>query len=69
MGACRWAPFSKKVQAMTEKGKTIHAYWCALTAIFVVIGKMTRKKAEKEAYKMIVDRYGEETLVKEFALK
>lgn len=53
---------------MTEKGKKIHAYWFVLVAIFAVFEKMSRKKAEKEAYKIIVEQYGEDTLLKEFEL-
>lgn len=53
---------------MTDEGKKIHAYWYALVAIFVVLGKMTRKRAEKEAYKKIAEQFGEDTLMKEFEL-
>lgn len=53
---------------MTDDGKRIHAGWFVLTAVFVVCGKMTRKKAEKEAYKIIVEEYGEDALIKEFEL-
>lgn len=53
---------------MTKEGEKIHAYWHALVALFVVLGKMTRKRAEKEAYKKIVEQFGEDTLMKEFEL-
>ena len=53
---------------MTDEGKKIHAYWYALVALFVVLGEMTRKRAEKEAYKKIVEQFGEDTLMKEFEL-
>ena len=53
---------------MTDEGKKIHAYLYALVALFVVLGKMTRKRAEKEAYKKIVEQFGEDTLMKEFEL-
>jgi len=53
---------------MTDKGEKIHAYWYAMVAIFVVLKKMTRKRAEREAYKIIVEQYGEDTLMKEFEL-
>lgn len=39
-----------------------------MVALFVVLGKMTRKRAEKEAYKKIVEQFGEDTLMKEFEL-
>lgn len=54
---------------MTEKGKQIHAFWYALTAVNVVPGKMSRSKAEKEAYKVIAEKYGEETLKREFEIE
>lgn len=53
---------------MTDKGKEIHAFWYGMVAMFVVLGKMTRKKAQKEAYKIIEEEYGEDTLKKEFEL-
>ena len=53
---------------MTDKGEKIHAYWHVMVAMFVVLEKMTRKLAEREAYKIIVEQYGEDTLMKEFEL-
>ena len=53
---------------MTEKGEQIHAFWHTLVAMNVVLGGMTRRKAEKEAYKVIEEEYGEETLIKEFEI-
>ena len=53
---------------MTKEGEKIHAFWYCLVAIKVVMGKMTRAKAEREAYIVIVEKYGEETLRKEFEL-
>lgn len=61
-------PICQTMTEMTEKGEQIHAFWYALVAIFVVLGKMTRKRAEKEAYKKIVEEFGEDTLMKEFEL-
>ena len=53
---------------MTKEGEKIHAYWYAMVAIFVVLGKMTRNRAMKEAYKLIAEEFGEDTLMKEFEL-
>ena len=47
---------------MTEEGKRIYDYWFVLVAVNVVLGKMSRKKAEREAYKEIVNTYGEDYL-------
>ena len=44
-----------------EKDK-IHVFFVALTAVNAVCGKMTRNKAERKAYKHLVDMYGEEYL-------
>ena len=54
---------------MTKLGEKIHAYWVALTALYVVMGKMTRAKAQKKALDVITEEYGEETLMKEFELE
>lgn len=35
---------------------------------FAVLGKMPKAKAEREAYDVIVEKYGEEKLRKEFEL-
>lgn len=53
---------------MTERGKSIHAFYTCLVAIHVVMGKMTRKRAEKLAYKTVVEKFGEETLIKELEI-
>ena len=53
---------------MTKEGEKIHAFWYCLVAVKVVLGKMPRAKAEREAYDVIVKRYGEEKLRKEFEL-
>ena len=53
---------------MTERGEQIHALWVCLTAVHAVLGKMTRRMAEKQAYKEIVEKYGEETLIKELEI-
>ena len=53
---------------MTTIGKEIHALWICLVAVHVVCGKMTRHRAEKEAYKEIVEQFGEDTLMKEFEI-
>ncbi|MBO6168520.1 MAG: hypothetical protein J6O51_00960 [Bacteroidales bacterium] len=53
---------------MTQKGEQIHALWLCLTAVHVVLGKMRREQAEKLAYKEILDKYGEETLIKELEI-
>ncbi len=53
---------------MTEKGEKIHAYWYCLVALNVVLCKKNRKQAEKEAYDILVEQYGEDTLKKEFEL-
>ena len=53
---------------MTEKGAKIHALWICLTALYCVSGKMTRRKAERKAYRDIVEQYGEETLKREFEI-
>jgi hypothetical protein len=53
---------------MTKEGEKIHAYWYAMVALFVVLGKMTRNRAMKEAYKLIAEEFGEDTLMKEFEL-
>ncbi len=53
---------------MTKEGEKIHAYWYAMVALFVVLGKMTRNRAMKEAYKLIAEEFGEDTLMKEFGL-
>lgn len=47
---------------MKAEKEKIHAFFTALTAVHVVCGKMTRHKAEKKAYKHLVDTYGEEYL-------
>lgn len=54
---------------MTKEGEKIHAYWVVLTALYVVMGKMTRAKAQKKALDVITEEYGEETLMKEFELE
>lgn len=53
---------------MTEEGKKIHAFWYCLVALNVCLNKMTQSKAEKDAYKMIVEKYGEEKLRKELEI-
>lgn len=53
---------------MTEQGKKIYALFVCLTALNVVLGKMTRKAAEKQAYKDILNQYSEETLIKELEI-
>lgn len=53
---------------MTEEGKKIHAFWICLVAVHHVLGKMSRKKAEKMAYDKLVELYGEETLIKELEI-
>lgn len=53
---------------MTEKGKQMHAFWHATVAIYVVLGKMTRKKAEEKAYKDLLELYDEETIKKELEI-
>jgi len=53
---------------MTEKGKQMHAFWYACVAIHVVLGKMTRKKAEEKAYKELLELYDEETIKKELEI-
>lgn len=53
---------------MTELGEKIHAFWYCLVAVKVVLGKMPKAEAECEAYDVIVERYGEERLRKEFEL-
>ena len=53
---------------MTEKGKQIHAFWKCMVAVYVVLGKMTRGRAETKAYNELVAMYGEETLKKEFEI-
>lgn len=53
---------------MTERGQSIHALWLCLVAVYVVLGKMTRKRAEEKAYKDIVEKFGEETLAKEIGI-
>ena len=40
-----------------------------MVAVFATAGKMNRKKAEKEAYKILVERYGEDYLMKEFEIE
>lgn len=54
--------------AMTEKGEQIRAFWQCMVAVYVVLGKMTRGKAEKKAYNELVAMYGEETLIKELEI-
>lgn len=54
---------------MTENAKRLHAYWFAMVAILATAGKMSRKKAEKEAYKILVEQYGEDYLMKEFEIE
>lgn len=39
-----------------------------MVAIFSVSGKMTRRKAEKEAYKILVEKYGEDYLARVFEI-
>lgn len=53
---------------MTKEGEKIHAFWYCLVAVKVVLGKMPKAKAEREAYNVIVEKYGEDTLRKEFEL-
>jgi hypothetical protein len=53
---------------MTKEGEKIHAFWYCLVAMKVVLGKMSKAKAEREAYDFIVEKYGEERLRKEFEL-
>lgn len=55
-------------EAMTEEAKRIHAFWFCMVAVLATAGKMTRKKAEKEAYKILVERYGEDYLAKVFEI-
>lgn len=47
---------------MSSEAQEIHAFFRALVAINMVFGKMTRNKAEKNAYKRLVDMYGEKHL-------
>ena len=47
---------------MSSEAEEIHAFFIALTAVHVVCGGMTRNKAEKNAYKHLVETYGEEYL-------
>ena len=47
---------------MSSEAESIHAYFTALVAVYAVFGNKTRKKAEKMAYKHLVDKYGEEHL-------
>ena len=44
----------------------IHAFWTALVAVNVVLCKMSRAKAEREAYEEVLELYGEETLLEVF---
>ena len=53
---------------MTEKGKQMHAFWYVCVAMYVVLGKMTRKKAEEKAYKDLLELYDEETIKKELEI-
>lgn len=53
---------------MTELGEKIHALWYCLVAVKVALGKMPKAKAEREAYDVIVEMYGEKRLRKEFGL-
>ena len=53
---------------MTAKGEQIHALWKCMVALYVVLGKMTRGRAETKAYNELVAMYGEETLIKELEI-
>ena len=53
---------------MTEEAKRIHAFWFCMVAVLATAGKMTRKKAEKEAYKILVEQYGEDYLERVFEI-
>ena len=55
-------------KSMTDEAKRIHAFWVCMVAIFSVSGKMTRRKAEKEAYKILVEKYGEDYLARVFEI-
>ena len=39
-----------------------------MVAVLATAGKMTRKKAEKEAYKILVEQYGEDYLERVFEI-
>lgn len=54
--------------AMTAKGEQIHAFWKCMVAVYVVLGKMSRGRAETKAYNELVAMYGEETLRKELEI-
>ena len=53
---------------MTAEGEKIHALWKCMVALYVVLGKMTRGRAETKAYNELVAMYGEETLIKELEI-
>ena len=53
---------------MTQLGEEMHAFWYAMMACNVVLAKMSRKKAEREAYKSLCEIYDEETIKKELEI-
>lgn len=51
---------------MKEEKEDIHALFFALTTMHAVLGKTTKPKAMKKAYREIVDIYGESHLEEVF---